>query len=213
MAEVSERAGGAGPPPPRARAHVAATRLRGGPGRGDLSLRGSEAGPGTLRPSRPEEREAPSAAAPGPPTPGLPHRGLQCACAGAAARAGGAEWSREGPVRDGGTPAVPRQSPPGPVGPPPAPLPGSGLGQLCGVRFWSRGHSAALALPGPRVGPSVAARSQARTVPGSAELPSLQTRAMLDPGTALRWGFLRAGGVSPSCPGGSKSLVGAASLS
>ena len=113
MAEVSERAGGAGPRPglrPRRPA-----RPRRGP-RAPRPLPGARGRAAALLPSGPEGRWAPSAAAPGPPS-RLPHRGRQCACV--AWGGGGVGWGGG----CGGGEGVRARGFPLPRPPPPAPAP------------------------------------------------------------------------------------------
>lgn len=113
MAEVSERAGGAGPPPPRTRAPRRRTSATSGPWARRSSpppaprMRGVTQGAASVG-TRGARGSVDSRPRPLPPLPRLPHRGLQCACAGAVALAGAAEWGggEEG-VPDGGVGGAP----------------------------------------------------------------------------------------------------------
>lgn len=216
MAEVSERAGGAGPPPPRTRAPRRRTSATSGPWARRPApppaprMRGVTQGAASVG-TRGARGSVDSRPRPLPPLPRLPHRGLQCACAGAVAPAGAAEWGggKEG-APDGGEGGAAGVSLPS-AGPavrvPPLPC----LDQLC--RALS-GRAVALSPPRPCLGPSAASRSRAPRCGAPRSRAPARCRAGFELGTRSRVGcvgFLRAGRVRPAFPGDSKLLLGASS--
>lgn len=213
MAEVSERAGGAGPrprapaPTPRRLGCVVAL--------GAETSRSGAPMPGPERFARRGPRSAGfrRQPPPAPPTPGCHIAG--CSAHVRARRRGRGARSGQGRGRSGmgarlRFPVSPRRAPPDPARPPARPRPWPTLrGALLVARSQrcarSTGTSRGTQRRSPLSSPHSAGLRGIALVPGRG--------AMLDPGTALRWGFLRAGGVRPSCPCGWESLLGAASLS
>lgn len=191
MAEVSERAGGAGPPPPRTRAPRRRTSATSGPWARRPApppaprMRGVTQGAASVG-TRGARGSIDSRPRPLPPLPRLPHRGLQCACAGAVALAGAAEWGggREG-APDwgvGGAPGFPLP----PRGRRCACRPSPALANFAEHSPVARSR-AALSPPRPCLGPSAASRSRAPRCGAPQSRPPARCGAGFELGPGRGW--------------------------